>query len=569
MLIHSIARCYLLSVVLPLTLAGSETPLATPLGDLPAAAIGAPFPVAPEDYEAFVDAPELWLPNIPLDDDVVTLHLFRQDPYSPDAQLVNVTAAGEQPLPRPPVAIFSGEIVDQPGTLAFLSVAPFGVQGFVQRNPITYIISSGRYGSGLQPLIFNLQALPPDALNWQPFQCGADDLPPVPGSGKNGGAGGGGTGPRDNPCRVARIAFETDNEFLATFSNSTTQASAYVATLVGAMSTIYKADINTRITASYLRLWTTPDPWTKTTTGDQLGEFQNYWNATPPAGVTFNSAHFLSTRGLGGGVAYLGALCVSGWNYAVSANLAGSFPYPLVDHSGANWDIMVTSHEEGHNFNAPHTHSTAPPIDNCGNGDCSQAWGGTIMSYCHTCSGGMTNIVLDLHPTIENNYILPFLGSENINCNLSDFPTIATQPQSQTVCAYHPVTFTMFPSTYNGTLTFQWYKDYVPVPNQPLNILTLPAPVAADAGSYIVVLTDDCGATASSAAHLTIANPVNCPVPGDVNGDRHVDLSDLAAIMAVYGLCSGSPGYVAAADVIKDGCINLSDIAVALSFYGT
>ena len=63
---------------------------------------------------------------------------------------------------------------------------------------------------------------------------------------------------------------------------------------------------------------------------------------------------------------------------------------------------MVIAHELGHNCGTGHTHdSYSPPIDGCGNGDCSEASNGTIMSYCHICSGGLSNIALDFHPLVE------------------------------------------------------------------------------------------------------------------------------------------------------------------------
>ena len=70
------------------------------------------------------------------------------------------------------------------------------------------------------------------------------------------------------------------------------------------------------------------------------------------------------------------------------------------------WDIMVTAHELGHNVGSPHTHDYCPtPPDQCAPsgyfGSCQTAQvcvsNGTIMSYCHTCSGGMSNIVLNFH----------------------------------------------------------------------------------------------------------------------------------------------------------------------------
>ena len=54
-------------------------------------------------------------------------------------------------------------------------------------------------------------------------------------------------------------------------------------------------------------------------------------------------------------------------------------------------------HELGHNFNSPHTHDTtySPAIDTCGT-SCPAglplAKSSTIMSYCHGCSGGYSNM---------------------------------------------------------------------------------------------------------------------------------------------------------------------------------
>ena len=59
------------------------------------------------------------------------------------------------------------------------------------------------------------------------------------------------------------------------------------------------------------------------------------------------------------------------------------------------------------------------------------------------------------------------------------------------------------------------------------------------------------------------------PVLGDVDGDRDVDLSDLAALLATYGLCDGDAGYNPAADFANDDdCVTIADLAALLSNYG-
>jgi hypothetical protein len=123
-------------------------------------------------------------------------------------------------------------------------------------------------------------------------------------------------------------------------------------------------------------------------------------------------AHFLSGKNTGCGIAYLGVLCNRTYGYGVSGSLAGNFN---IDNPSVVWDILVVSHEIGHNFNSPHTHcyggidGVADPVDPCyasesgcyagtaqlpgGCGGSGQGCG-TIMSYCHLRSGGYGNITM-------------------------------------------------------------------------------------------------------------------------------------------------------------------------------
>ena len=57
-------------------------------------------------------------------------------------------------------------------------------------------------------------------------------------------------------------------------------------------------------------------------------------------------------------------------------------------------------------------------------------------------------------------------------------------------------------------------------------------------------------------------------VPGDLDGDGDVDLSDLAAMLSGYGLCSGDPGFNPTADLDASGCVDLGDLAALLANYG-
>lgn len=330
-----------------------------------------------------------------------TLDLRPIDPFAGDAEIEVVGAGGTSAAPSGDVGIhLAGTVAGVEGSLALLSVSEAGEFGYVEAGGHAYVVTSGPYGLGLPTTSYDLTTIPESFVRANPWECateGPDGVPQVPGAGGDGDGGVAGA----TPCRQMRLAFDTDYEFLQLFGGNVNAAKGYVATLASALTTIYARDVSSRLHVGYLRLWqTSADPWTATTTSAQLEEFAGHWGANF-ASLSRDLAHFLSGRGLGGGVAYLPGLC-AGSPYGLSANLAGSFPTPIVNNSGSNWDIIVVAHEIGHNFGAPHTHSYSPPIDGCGLSpqDCSAADTdtGTIMSYCHLCSGGTSNIRLEFHP---------------------------------------------------------------------------------------------------------------------------------------------------------------------------
>jgi hypothetical protein len=138
---------------------------------------------------------------------------------------------------------------------------------------------------------------------------------------------------------------------------------------------------------------------------DLLDEFVAAW-ASSSWPVDADLAHFFSGDALGGGVAYINALCRTDIGFAVSGSLSGSInwagwtgtPQPFT------WDFVVVAHELGHNFGSYHTHDYCPPLDHC-HSNCDGTTGcerGTLMSYCHAACSGMIWIDLSFHPFTAN-----------------------------------------------------------------------------------------------------------------------------------------------------------------------
>ncbi len=58
-------------------------------------------------------------------------------------------------------------------------------------------------------------------------------------------------------------------------------------------------------------------------------------------------------------------------------------------------------------------------------------------------------------------------------------------------------------------------------------------------------------------------------VPGDVNGDDHVDAADLLILADSFGLKPGDPGYDMRCDSNADGCVDVTDLLILARCWGT
>ncbi|MFI4969416.1 MAG: M12 family metallo-peptidase [Lysobacterales bacterium] len=226
--------------------------------------------------------------------------------------------------------------------------------------------------------------------------------------------------------RGATIAIDTDNELMSRrFANNTTNATNWIADLIGAMNVMYQRDLNVVLQQGTTYLRTAPDPYTANDTpADQadLSEFGTYWEGHY-GNVPRSFAALLSGKSSSGnsasGIAWVNAYCrtqSNGGSYSVTQVFTNA-------QIGVGYSALIVGHELGHNFGAYHTHCTnastggAPTgtntIDKCFNTEPGCYTGatscptsgpgapaGTVMSYCNVrqCGPGGQN-VLQFHPT--------------------------------------------------------------------------------------------------------------------------------------------------------------------------
>lgn len=412
-----------------------------------------PLEISAASLRAIGDSQRVLMMGVPLSAaETVDLELTRMSVFSSETEFVsgNNPADSLADLGREDrTMLFGGEVSGVPGSGAYLAITPTGTNGFIKLDGQTHIITSGRHTPDALTRVYNLTTLPEGTINWKEFQCNAINpqslltldeseitaervesmlasssvINPVPDAPARG------TDSEDD-CRLVRVAIETDVElgqqFVAAGEDQRQALIDYVDTLIGAVNFIYDRNLNLQMRVIYFRDWVgepfDADPWDGQSTVDLLFELKDEWTPdSAPTNLDWQGAHLLSYQFFGGGVAFVNAMCNQDFAHAVSADLDLNFPVDdagaPIDNAATNWDVIVVTHEWGHNLGAPHTHGLNPVVDGCGLGDCSDAENGTIMSYCQLCPGGYTNIELNFAERILDEGIRPYIAGQ-APCNL-------------------------------------------------------------------------------------------------------------------------------------------------------
>lgn len=227
------------------------------------------------------------------------------------------------------------------------------------------------------------------------------------------------------------VAVDTDTEFnQERFNNNETAARNWISDLFVQMNVMYERDLGATLLQgdTFIRIGT--DPYTQTSTSQQLDEFGTYW-ANNMGSVQRVMAMLLSGKSSSpfsaAGIAWVDSYCETqsfGGSYSVNQIFTSS-------QVGILPNAELVGHELGHNLGSFHTHCYNPPLDNCynaqtgcysGSASCPVSGSGTIMSYCHLLGG--CDATLNFHPTVAN--LLDNRLMANSACLQSALPTQPT-----------------------------------------------------------------------------------------------------------------------------------------------
>ena len=328
----------------------------------------------------------------------VDLILQPTSAFEDGGKAVVVEADGSMRLVAPQVKCFFGFV--EGGGTAFLAISPTTLQGYMSAGEEAYFLSSDGDARTDRATVAHSSKVTPGDVSLQNF---CDTTPLEDPEGKFGRAAleehgriGLGSG---SSIETARLWIEADHQLRNQFGSD--QACIdYVTLLTSFSSSIYRRDTGMRLTIpdGFLRVWNTTPPWGVVNDFGGLNPFASWWSGNHPNSNANRTLVHLLTRPAFGGVAYLDVACSHSAGYALSS-VNGSFPNPIQHTSPSNWDLVVYSHELGHNFASPHTFNYNPPIE-CDDG--SGPDNGTIMSYCHQNPGGTNNIGLRFHRRVQS-----------------------------------------------------------------------------------------------------------------------------------------------------------------------
>jgi hypothetical protein len=232
----------------------------------------------------------------------------------------------------------------------------------------------------------------------------------------------------------ANIAIEGEYFYYQLCGSNYNAAAAYIANVMALSARIYEEYLNVTFYLPYVLIWqeSTGDPYyNRVYLSQKLWRMPDAWkdrNVDRSLAVLFadlnNQPGTYRIAGISmGGDPYVGSLCSYDQGYCV-LGIRGNYKYPTTNYT---WDVNVATHEIGHNFSCPHTHSCywyPNMIDTCitatipeESDGCIESGNpiprpGTIMSYCHI-TNSSHSVVLKFH---ERELPLARKAAEASNC---------------------------------------------------------------------------------------------------------------------------------------------------------
>ncbi|MBL7741426.1 MAG: fibronectin type III domain-containing protein [Chitinophagaceae bacterium] len=331
--------------------------------------------------------------QLPFEGRQLKLQLEKVSITSDDFSVIEARPDGSRQTIRYPGGTFyQGKIEGMSSSFATISIVNDQVSGIIADAQGNIVLSSvENNGTATNEYVLYRES---DLLETNPANCFTGETP-VDGPVNN-------TGIQSNGRLNAvgepvDVYFECDYKFYQDKGSNTVNVINYVLGFFNSTSLLY-ANENIKIQVSQILVWTTQDPEAAAglnSTSACLTSFRDRMVSTTYIG---DYAHFLSTRSLGGGIAYLlSNPCSSAKQFrsAVSAINNSYSSYPTSTYS---WTVEVVTHELGHNLGSNHTQWcgwTGGALDNCytTEGGCAAgpqpSNGGTIMSYCHLSSTGI------------------------------------------------------------------------------------------------------------------------------------------------------------------------------------
>ena len=340
-------------------------------------------------------------------DGVLTINLTPSDVFAKDFRVMTPDGAAEVELPT----FYWGTVVGKVKSGVAFTITKEGIEGMLSYDGHSLTIGKIKNIKESLHIIYESGEIP----NSKPI-C---EMPPIKGiSSVENKSLDSQISLVPTTCRAVRIRMEADYKTFTDFGNNLTNATSYVASLFNQVALLYYNE-GVNIKLSEVFVWTSTDPHaSQTSTTNVLYSLKSYWNSRSN-NFTGDICHLISTRSLGGGIAFseLGSSVYGSMDdRAVFQNcsktnaygMSGGLSTTVTNIPTYSWNVEVVTHELGHNFGLPHTHSCSwpgGPIDNCAaveDGSCTAPAGtgvGTIMSYCHLTNRGIDfNLGFGTHP---------------------------------------------------------------------------------------------------------------------------------------------------------------------------